>query len=67
LNSLYEKTVEEDLPRVSNPYINLVRKLALSLSINLAHLVCPVKSALLPVYPMPGALDLADGRDTPIP
>lgn len=33
---------------------------------NFAHLVCAVKSALLPVYPMPGAVDLSDGRDPPI-
>lgn len=52
--------------RVSNPYINLVCKLAQRFR-NLAHLVCPVKSALLPVYPMPGAVDLSDGRDPPIP
>lgn len=30
-------------------------------------MVCAVKSALLPVYPMPGAVDLSDGRDPPIP
>lgn len=41
--------------------------MALSFLIHFAHLVCPVKSALPSVYPMPGAVDLSDGRDPPIP
>ncbi|KAH0689206.1 hypothetical protein KY289_016564 [Solanum tuberosum] len=35
--------------------------------LNFAHLVCAVKSALIPVYAMPDVVDLSDGRDRPIP